>query len=169
VIDVNRKLNASRSLGGRRNLKIRRTGILLFILAFLLALSGVINCASATAEPWTGTRINILGPATQTVSSSDYSHVVHGCGITGWSVITGVEKADFVKGCWFELETTPTAFTGKLHRMIEYDKQLDTMFRAWWIQFRPGDLTPGTYSFTGKWYFDYILDVTETITVIVTS
>lgn len=167
---MNRKLNVSRSLGGKENLKIRRTGILLFVLAFSLALSGVLNCASATAEPWTGTRIDILsGPDTQTISSADYSYVVHGCGITGWSVMTGVEKADFFKGFWFELETTPTAFTGKLRQITRYDKQLDTMSRLWWIQFRPGDLTPGTYSFTGRWYEYYTLWQTKTITVIVTS
>lgn len=165
---MNRKLNASRSLGGKENLKIRRTGILLFALAFSLALSGVINCAFATAEPWTGTRINMFGSDTQTISSADYSYVMHGCGITGWSVMTGVEKADFFKGSWFELETAPTAFKGKLRQIIGYDKELDTMSRLWWIQFRPGDLTPGIYSFTGKWYEDYTLLLTETITVIVT-
>jgi len=66
------------------------------------------------------------------------------------------------------LETAPAAFTGLLRRLNVNDRESDVMRRMWWIQFRPGDLTPGVYSFTGRWYIDYIVSSEITITLTVT-
>ena len=136
-------------------------------LLFLSLIS--LNLATATAEPWKGTRINILDGLDVTISSSEYFHVMHGWALGPWSGISGQDRSWFMgPSFWFELETDPATFTGRLRRLNVNDREIDTMVRMWWIQFRPGDLTPGVYSFTGRWYIDYIVSSEITITLTVT-
>lgn len=150
---------------------------MIIALALPLLVLGFIPLSLAVPPypiPWKGTQINMFGGA-QSISSSDYSYVAHGYGTEWpeelWSEMSGRERAFFMgPSLWFELETDPATF---MHARPEHfafigKKGFDWMARFWWIQFKPGDLTPGTYTFTGRWYYDYELDLEITITVTVT-
>ena len=132
----------------------------IIILALPLLFLGLIPLSLAAPPgqiPWKGTRINLFGPGKQIISSSDYSYVAHGWGPDDpWSEMSGEDRA-FFKGpsLWFELETDPATFEGSLRPVTITYIEFDWVARFWGIQFKPGDLTPGEYSFTGTWYWDY--------------
>ena len=68
-------------------------------------------------------------------------------------------------GLWFELEIDGTPCHMKY--LPWFAIAYDTMFRWWWIQLKPGDLTLGEHTFIGRWYANYALDLEITITVTV--
>lgn len=91
------------------------------------------------------------------ISTNEYAHVHHGWNSKGqydpkinWSELSGREKGEFIRTSTFELSINDNPI--KLHRAQWYNRELDISFVIYYIQFKPGDLTPGIYSFSGTWY-----------------
>jgi hypothetical protein len=92
-----------------------------------------------------------------TISTDEYVHVHHGWNSLGqydpkiyWSELSGRERAEFIKTSTFELTINGDPI--KLSCARWFDMELDVCFVIYYIQFKPGDLAPGTYTFSGTWY-----------------
>jgi len=115
------------------------------------------SSASDPAFPWIGVKVNVFPGASsvQYVNSSDYFYVAHGFVSTdNWSNLTSSVQSAFLdpQQANFTLETNASNFQNPpLTQFTYYDSAADTMSSFFWFQFRPGDLAPGAYSFTGTW------------------
>jgi hypothetical protein len=92
-----------------------------------------------------------------TISADEYAHVHHGWNSKGqydpkiyWSEFSGREKAEFIRTSTFELTINDDPIKLSCARWL--DMELDVFFVIYYIQFKPGDLAPGTYTFSGTWY-----------------
>ncbi|MGA3192691.1 MAG: dockerin type I domain-containing protein [Candidatus Bathyarchaeia archaeon] len=88
------------------------------------------------------------------VSYSDYFYVKHGWVAYNWSGVPTPAQNAFLDPAQnnFTLTTNASGFTNPpLSQYTEYNSTEDSMASWFWIQFYPGNLTPGTYSLTGTW------------------
>jgi len=121
--------------------------------------------------PGMGIRIDIrLGPLVQYVSTLDYSYVLHGWRYgSGWSLRSESWKTQWLSSHYFTLETNAPGFEQPaLSVSLHYDDANDTMTQLFLLQFYPGNLSPGAYSFTGKFFSNYVLVNQRTISLVVT-
>jgi len=141
---------------------------IMFIAFLLLVCIGMIpkvTHAAGGASPI----LNLEGPRNLTywepgnvppeywISTEEYAYVQHGWSSTNqyeskmyWSELVGVEKAEFIRTSTYDLFIDGNQI--KLNRAQWYNRELDTSFIIYYTQFKPGDLAPGDYQFTGTWY-----------------
>jgi len=135
------------------------------ILAFLLVASSftVASVIVAVTPVLMGVKVNVFFPVSSSVryvSSSDYFYVSHGLTAADWNSLTAEVQSAFLdpQQCNFTLQTSAPNFENPtLTQYTEYYEEFpytvpptaDVMVSGFFFQFRPGDLAPGTYSFTG--------------------
>ncbi len=137
--------------------------------------------ASDPTFPWVGVGVNLFtNGSVQYVSCSDYVYVSHGWEAENWSSYPLPAQNAFLDPAQnnFTLETNASGFANPpLTQFTYYNSTGDTMSSFFWLQFYPGDLAPGAYSFTGTWQEDAAADfpnytaiyIQNTITLVVSS
>ncbi|MHA2330848.1 MAG: hypothetical protein ACXAEU_02370 [Candidatus Hodarchaeales archaeon] len=149
-----------------------RKKVVIQLVAMLVLVVPIIAPIGALKSPLDnleGTRIWIWTyegppPPVYDISINEPVHVLHGWnsrgqypGKTYWSEFSGKEKAEFIRTSTFELFIAaindPTIGEQiKLKRYQLYASEAEIMNVLFYIQFEPGDLEIGSYSFTGHWY-----------------
>jgi len=88
------------------------------------------------------------------VNFSDFFYVNNGFSVANWSSLTADVQSAFLdpQQTYFTLQTSAPNFQNPpLTHFTDYESAADVMNTLFFFQFHPGDLAPGTYTFTGTW------------------
>jgi parallel beta-helix repeat protein len=112
--------------------------------------------ASSAPFPVLGVWVNIYpgSDAVRYVNFSDFFYVNHGFSVANWSRLTADVQSAFLdpQQTYFTLQTSAPNFQNPpLIHFTDYESAADVMNTLFFFQFHPGDLAPGTYTFTGIW------------------
>lgn len=148
--------------------------VLAAVVSVLLAVTA--PSAASRADGLLGTRVNLTAGTGLEVSSSDWSYVMHGMGSLYWSDATAEDRIAFLDDDLFRFELTLDGAPVSLHRVVSMESSPDGwLLKLFYVQFKPGDLAPGSYTLVGNWWVDWDRDgiaaigLTFTRVLVVTS
>lgn len=150
--------------------------VLVLAAAVSVLLAVTAPSAASRADGLLGTRVNLAAGTGLEVSSSDWSYVIHGMGSLDWSDATAEDRIAFLDDDLFRFELTLDGAPVSLHRVVSMEGSPDGwQLKLFYVQFKPGDLAPGSYTLVGNWWVDWdrngiaTIGLTFTRVLVVTS
>lgn len=117
--------------------------------------------AAASHDSLRGDRVTVFGPSPTFVSAAEPFFVRHGWVtlMSDWRTLAPDERREFLdESVWrFELfvNDVPVEMQRSIHNGTDATRDLGRGLEIFWAhQFEPGDLPPGQYTLTGRWYGD---------------
>lgn len=117
-----------------------------------------------------GTKVNVFTGDGLVVSASGWSYVHHGVLDTTWfTTDDAADRQAFLNDELFGFRLSMDGTSVTLHRTLRaWEGEPKAMGKGFYVQWKPGDLTPGSYTLVGVWYGDYdgdgVANVLETKT-----